>query len=133
MPVPRIDQINQQKTLLRKDAFKALLRSGFALGLLLIVVFGVLTPMPGGETGLLASHDKFTHQLTYGGLAVLGLLAGYGPVSLSWGLITHGAAVEVLQSITLFRSGDWMDLGADVAGVAAVMLGRAIFLRIWKP
>ncbi|MDD3935975.1 hypothetical protein [Rhodoferax sp.] len=108
------------------------MRLAFAAGLVLIVIFGVLTPMPGGATGLLSTYDKFTHEVSYGGLAVLGLLAGYNPVWLSLGLILHGSAVEVLQSMSLFRSGDWMDLLADVAGVAAVMLGRAIFSRIWK-
>lgn len=132
MPVPRIDQIDQFRPFLRRDVFKVCMRLAFAAGLVLIVIFGVLTPMPGGATGLLSTYDKFTHEVSYGGLAVLGLLAGYNPVWLSLGLILHGSAVEVLQSMSLFRSGDWMDLLADVAGVAAVMLGRAIFSRIWK-
>ena len=131
--VPQIERIHQQKTLLREDVFKAFMRAVFAVGLLLIVIFGVMTPMPGGATGLLSTYDKFTHEVSYGGLAVLGLLAGYNPVWLSLGLILHGSAVEVLQSMTLFRSGDWMDLWADVAGVTAIMAGRAIFSRIWKP
>lgn len=118
--------------MLRTDAFMVCMRLVFAAGLVLIVVFGVLTPMPGGEAGVLATHDKFTHQLTYGGLTMLGLLAGHGPVRLSLGLILHGSAVEALQYLTLFRTGDWMDLAADVAGVAAVMAGRTIFLRVRK-
>lgn len=108
------------------------MRIGFTAGLMLILMFGVMTPMPGGEVGVLSTHDKFTHELAYGGMAVVGLLAGFPPLALSLGLATHGGAVELLQALTHVRTGDWLDFLADVVGVAVVMLGRAMVMRFLK-
>ena len=131
MRVPPIERLQPGITVGRKALFKTLMRVGLVAGLVLILVLGVLAPMPGGEAGVLSTHDKFTHEIVYAGLAVVGLLGGFGPVGLSLGLLMHGAAVELLQSLTLFRTGDWFDLLADAAGIALVMLVRAIFLRFF--
>jgi len=132
MRVPPIEQFQPGIGVGRKALFKTLMRVALVVGLVLILVLGVLAPMPGGETGVLSTHDKFTHEIVYAGLAVVGLLAGFRPVGLSLGLLMHGAAVELLQSLTLFRTGDWFDLLADASGVAVIMLGRVIVLKLWK-
>lgn len=124
-----LDKFRQFNEVLRSGSFKKLMLVSFVIGLLLIIVLGVMVPMPGGESGVLSTHDKFAHEVAYAGLAVVGLLAGFRPIWLSLGLVMHGATVELLQSLTLYRTGDWMDLLADASGVALVMLGRAIF---WK-
>ena len=64
--------------------------------------------------------DKTNHALAFAVLALLGLAAYPGRTArVLLGLLAFGAAIEVLQSLTGYRTAAWLDLLADGAGVAA--------------
>jgi len=70
--------------------------------------------------------DKANHALAFAMLALLGLAAYPAPrARVLWGLIAYGALIEVLQSLTGYRTAEWLDLAADAVGVVAgVQLAR---------
>jgi len=62
--------------------------------------------------------DKANHALAFAMLALLGLLAYPARrARLLWALIAYGALIEVLQSLTGYRTAEWLDLAADGIGV----------------
>ncbi len=64
--------------------------------------------------------DKANHALAFAGLAVLGLAAYLARAArVLAGLLAFGALIEVLQSLTGYRTAEWFDLLADGAGLAA--------------
>lgn len=64
--------------------------------------------------------DKANHALAFAVLAVLGLVAyPTRAARVLLGLLAFGAAIEVLQSLTGYRTAEWLDLLADGAGVVA--------------
>ena len=66
--------------------------------------------------------DKALHALAFVGLALLGLPAyprDFG--KLAAGLLAFGGLIELAQSATGWRFGDWADWLADCLGVAVVM------------
>lgn len=76
--------------------------------------------------------DKAQHALGFMALALLGLI-GYPVAALRvlTGLLFFGAAIEVAQSVSGWRYGDWMDWLADAVGVglgygAWVIAGRLL-------
>ncbi|MDX3904696.1 MAG: VanZ family protein [Pigmentiphaga sp.] len=83
-----------------------------ALGILVLSLLPPATPLP--STG----WDKTNHLLGFGVLALLARFAYPGP---AWprlaGLLAYGALVEVLQSLTPYRSAEWTDLIADGLGI----------------
>jgi hypothetical protein len=93
--------------------------------LALMLWFGLmpLDSLPGPEFEL---ADKVWHLVAFGGLA--GLLSrsfvyfGHGPLlaarEASLISVTLGAMLELLQSVTGYRSADWADFAADALGVA---------------
>lgn len=103
----------------------ALWRLGFIL-LLLLVGAGALAPVS-IEAPLFPGHDKVIHALTYTLLFVAGWLA-YGrgrpfcwPLHIA--LLAYGAGFELLQGMTGYRSAEWADLAANLAGLG---LGNAL-------
>jgi len=73
-----------------------------------------------GWTGL----DKWLHGLTFAVLA-LWMTGQYARDSYGWillGLALYGALIEVGQSMIPYRSAEWGDLAADLAGLLAGML-----------
>ncbi len=44
------------------------------------------------------------------------------------GAVAYGGALEMLQMLLGHRSGEWMDLAADVVGVA---VGALLAVRVW--
>lgn len=64
--------------------------------------------------------DKANHALAFAVLAVLGLLAHPARTArVLLGLLAFGAAIEVLQSLTGYRTAEWLDWVADAAGLLA--------------
>ncbi|NKE64808.1 VanZ family protein [Ramlibacter sp. RBP-2] len=64
--------------------------------------------------------DKANHALGFAVLAVLGLAAYPARTArVLAGLLAFGALIEVLQSLTGYRTAEWLDLLADGAGLAA--------------
>ncbi|MHB1121361.1 MAG: VanZ family protein [Ramlibacter sp.] len=64
--------------------------------------------------------DKANHALAFAVLAVLGLATDPARAArVLLGLLAFGAAIEVLQSLTGYRTAEWLDLVADGAGLLA--------------
>lgn len=64
--------------------------------------------------------DKTNHALAFAVLAVLGLYAYTARTArVLLGLLAFGALIEVLQSLTGYRSAEWLDLLADAVGLVA--------------
>ena len=62
--------------------------------------------------------DKANHALAFAVLAVLGLAAYPARAArVLPGLLAFGAAIELLQSLTGYRTAEWFDLLADAAGL----------------
>ena len=83
---------------------------------LLVVLFLALTPvdpnMP--DTG----WDKLNHLLAFAFLFILGRQSYPGNyTSLLIGLLCYGVMIEILQSLTSYRSAEWEDLMADSMGL----------------
>lgn len=62
--------------------------------------------------------DKAQHALGFAALAFLGL-TGYAQQArkVALGLVVFGIAIEVLQHLSGWRHGDWLDWVADCAGL----------------
>lgn len=96
----------------------------FSICALAVLVLSLLPPdMAQPTTG----WDKTNHLLAFGTLAVLGLRAWPGRIwQLALALTAYGAAIEVLQSLTPYRTSSWADLLVDVLGIA---IGMALSFR----
>ena len=85
--------------------------------------------MPEAHPTLFAWQDKLEHLLLFAALGLLGIAAWpRGALPLAAGLLAYGAAIEVAQSFTAYRTGDVWDWAADALGVAA-----AVGLRMGRP
>ena len=67
--------------------------------------------------------DKWLHGITFTALALwfTGQYARHSYWRLITGLLAFGLLIEVAQRMVAYRTADWMDLLADVAGVAVGM------------
>ena len=105
------------------------LRLWLALGRIAIAVIVVLSLAPLPRTGLEIEHgDKLGHFMVYLGLTLWYAQLCATQAELAWralGLAAMGACMEVLQSLTGWRTGnDPFDALANVAGVlGGFMLG----------
>ncbi|MGH8336554.1 MAG: VanZ family protein [Gammaproteobacteria bacterium] len=62
--------------------------------------------------------DKAQHALGFGWLAFFGLLSyPQRPARVAGYLLVHGAVIELAQSATGWRYGEWSDLAADGVGI----------------
>lgn len=88
-------------------------------GLLLVgVAISSLIPIPDISLDV---GDKNAHFLTYAGLACWFGLLVRRPFSLLWviiGISAFGMLIELLQSMTTYRYGEWADVLANSIGVA---------------
>jgi VanZ family protein len=87
------------------------------------VLYLALTPAP---PVTLSDWDKVNHAFAFAVLGTLGWTAWSArPRTLGACLFVYGCAIEVLQSFTPTRTGDWHDVVADVVGLvlAAVVCG----------
>jgi VanZ family protein len=81
------------------------------------------------EPKIVSWQDKIEHVLTFFTITVLGA-AGWPDRfrAVAAGILAYGAAIEVAQSFTAWRTGDVRDWIADAAGVIAA----AIAARLWN-
>lgn len=80
----------------------------------------------------IAYFDKFEHALAYGLLGAWFaaiLPRHHGRVFV--GLMLLGGAIEVLQSLTVYRDGDVVDMVADIIGIAAGLAVARIGMMRW--
>lgn len=108
---------------MRSDAGRSL-RLGLAAYAAAITIVAVL---PGGTLGT-NPPDKLLHAAAYALFTLLARAADFpgrggttGAVALAVG---HGAAIEGLQAMLAWRTGEWADLAADAFGSVA---GAAIW------
>jgi VanZ family protein len=68
--------------------------------------------------------DKVLHGFTFGFLALwyTGQYARRSYLRLAVGLIAFGVLIEVCQSLVTYRTAEWGDLWADLAGIAVGMI-----------
>ena len=99
--------------------------------LLAIVLAVALVPAdwlwPGDSDSSFFITDKWMHGITFAALALWfsGQYARHSYWRLITGLVAFGLLIEVTQRMVSYRTADWMDLLADLAGVA---IGMAIAL-----
>ena len=94
-----------------------LTRYWFALAYMMLLVFGILSLIPGPDIG---DSDKIAHFVGYAALAAWFSLIIEQRKSLWYiliGLISYGLLLELLQSLTSYRFGDLADVVANSLGV----------------
>lgn len=98
----------------------ALLRTAFLLALAAVFWLAV---QPAPDIVVLFSwQDKVEHALLFLALTLLGLAAWPSrPAAVVTGMLLYGAAMEVAQSFTAFRTGDPWDWLADAIGTFAAL------------
>ena len=94
----------------------------FWCGLMLVVYLAVAKPMPGGPDDLLSIFDKATHVFVYAFFAILGLLGRQRCSTVLVVLTLHGVSIEVMQTFSPHRVGDWWDIAANSLGMLIVLL-----------
>jgi len=83
----------------------------------------VLALIPNNATLPTTGWDKSNHLIAFGVLAYLGHKAfSQNTLKLILGLIAFGGLIEVLQTLTPARFGEWEDLLADSVGVLLGLL-----------
>lgn len=93
----------------------------------LIVAF-VLALRPAPEILPAINHfDKIQHALAFMVISLLGFGAWPGrPVMILIVMLGYGGAMELAQSFTSYRQGDYQDWIADAVGIAAAFGVRAL-------
>jgi VanZ family protein len=108
----------------------AWLALGWAMAL--VVALGSLWPgMPEAASGV---SDKLLHFMAYAGLAFLfaGTVERRHWAWVIIGLLLFGGSIELAQEyLTATRGGEWLDMAANAAGVAAGICAAAVFPRSW--
>ena len=85
-----------------------------AMAVLFLAIAPTSTPLP--TTG----WDKSNHIIAFAVLAYLGRQAFLqNAFKIIIGLIAYGGLIELMQTFTPTRSGEWQDLLADVVGIFA--------------
>lgn len=91
---------------------------------------GSLTPSPYLTPEAFDIWDKAKHAVAFAVMAGLGLLAyPASACNVVLGLMVYGALIEVVQSLSGWRVGDWQDWLADCICLAMVYLGGIL----WRP
>lgn len=110
------------------ETFRALARVALALCVLAVAV---LAFAPLQETPLL-SYDKGNHILAFFVMAWLADLSWpgrrYALARWSW-LLSYGLLIEVIQRELPLRHFSWLDVSADVLGIALYCVTRTAFKR----
>jgi VanZ family protein len=89
----------------------------FVAAVLVISLIPIDQPVP--STG----WDKTDHLLAFSILMLLAIRSySKHRVQLAIALLVYGIAIELLQSLTSYRFGEWRDVVADAAGIAVAML-----------
>lgn len=104
-------------------------RFAFWCGLLILTVLSLL-PVENLPPQVLDVWDKAQHAAGFALLTASGLLAyGRHATRLCSGLLVHGGLIELAQSFTGWRYGDWADLLADAIGI---LMGALLVLMILR-
>ncbi len=100
---------------------------------ILMLGFGLLSALSPLPAGMVSLNDKLVHAAGF-----LAFMVWFGGVFerryLPWvalALAAYGLLIEVLQSLTLTRQGEALDLAADVSGILLGWLLSAAGLSRW--
>jgi VanZ family protein len=101
---------------MRIEPIRNRVRWVFALALVVVAVLALMPPrVPMPDTG----WDKLNHALAFTVLCILGIVSYPRHTTLVLaGLLVYGGAIELLQGLTGYRTAEWLDWGADGAGLA---------------
>ncbi len=86
---------------------------------ILIILWLSLAPLPDRALAVSGS-DKLAHFAAWGGLSLWFMLLlrhRRQRQLLTWAFILLGGIVEILQSCTTYRNGDWLDFAANSSGI----------------
>ena len=104
---------------------------GLGMGMLIVIMVFALLPISDISSPRIS--DKLLH-----GLAFAFLMTWFGGVfaSRSWiwvglGLLAYGGVMEILQNLTAHREFEWLDMLADLLGLAAGVLLLKLAASRW--
>jgi VanZ family protein len=108
-------------------SFDRILRWAFAVCLVVVLVSALMPPQiivpPMG-------WDKMNHAMTFAMLAMLGCRAyPERKVQVLLGLLAYGGVIELLQSLTSYRSAEALDVVADGVGL---LVGWTFTRVLWR-
>jgi VanZ family protein len=109
-----------------------------AVNTLLIAIVTILTIVPAilmpQQVNELPGVDKWLHALTFAILALwfTGQYARRSYWLIAIGLAGYGALIEIGQSLIPYRSAEWGDLVADVAGIAVGLVIALLVTGGWS-
>ena len=109
------------------DRLHSYARWAFAVCLVVVLVFSLMPPQiiepPMG-------WDKLNHAVTFAVLAMLGCSAyPERKVQVLLGLLAYGGLIELLQSLTDYRSAETLDVVADGVGL---LVGWTFTRLLWR-
>ncbi len=106
--------------------------------LLIVVLLGALSPTFWFDTKARAlvwfEHaDKWLHAATFAGLTVwfAGIFARPAYWRIAVGLSAFGLLVEACQLLVSYRYADWVDIGANTAGIIVGLAVAVVGLGGW--
>jgi LPXTG-motif cell wall-anchored protein len=83
------------------------------------VAVGVLALLPAAVPLPTTGWDKSNHALAFAVLGLLGAAAWPASAGRVWlALAAYGGAIEIAQTFTETRMGEWIDWAADLIGLA---------------
>jgi VanZ family protein len=101
-------------------------RWAFALCLVVVLVSALMPPQIIGPVG----WDKMNHAMTFAVLTMLGCGAyAERKVQVLIGLLAYGVLIELLQSLTDYRSAEVLDVVADAVGLP---VGWTFTRLLWR-
>ena len=87
------------------------------------IAVGVLALLPATMPLPTTGWDKSNHVLAFGTLGLLGAVCWPQSAARVWvALAAYGGAIEIAQTFTATRSGEWLDWCADLVGLAVAVL-----------
>ena len=96
-----------------------------------VLILSVL-PISSPKLSIFSWEDKLHHFMVYGVLCFLAIKS-YGTNHPLWkiglGLISFGLVVEIIQWITDYRYGEFMDFVANTVGIFSVIFAYRFFKR----
>lgn len=99
----------------------------------LLVVLTVLSLLPQAflPPPAFSIWDKAQHAMGFWVLTLLGLWSfPRNPLRLVIALLIYGGLIEVVQALSGWRTGDWLDLLADAIGIAIAWVIWACMRRL---